>query len=223
MIKISEEKFDQICQDGKVLERDGHGDKVILTKERKICKIFRCKRAISTARFYPYAKRFQDNAESLNAVGIPCVNVEGVYRVPSKNRDIVVYPLLEGETLRDFLKENPEQLAEKVSDLANFIAILHEKGVYFRSLHFGNVLVLPSGEFGLIDVSDMKIYKKALNLSKRARNFKAILRYEEDIQHLESFGDLAFFDEYIESAKLDKVKFISAVRKAVEHTFVGKL
>ncbi|MCM8530011.1 MAG: hypothetical protein NE330_02525 [Lentisphaeraceae bacterium] len=223
MIKISEEKFDQICQDGKVLERDGHGDKVILTKDRKICKIFRCKRAISTARFYPYANRFQDNAESLNRMGIPCVEVEGVFRVPSKNRDIVVYPLLEGETLRDFLRENPDQLSEKVSGLANFIAILHEKGVYFRSLHFGNVLVLPSGEFGLIDVSDMKIYKKALSLSKRARNFKAVLRYEEDIQHLENFGGSAFFDKYVESARLEKAKVICAVKKAVDHAIIDKL
>ncbi|MCM8535738.1 MAG: hypothetical protein NE334_07370 [Lentisphaeraceae bacterium] len=223
MIKISEDKFDQICQGGKVLERDGHGDKVILTKDRKICKIFRCKRAISTARFYPYAKRFEDNAASLNEMGIPCVEVEGVYRVPSKSRDIVVYPLLEGETLRDFLRDNSEQLAEKVSGLATFIARLHDKGVYFRSLHFGNVLVLPSGEFGLIDVSDMKIYKKSLSLSKRARNFKAVLRYEEDIQFLKTFGEVAFFDKYLEVPKLDKVKFIGAVKKAVDHTVVEKL
>lgn len=35
-----------------------------------------------------------------------------------------------------------------------FLASLHGWGVYFRSLHFGNVIVTEAGAFGLIDVAE---------------------------------------------------------------------
>ena len=154
---MSVQQFDEYRLDAKVLEKDGHGEKVLLTAKGEICKLFRNKRAISTARLYPYAQRFADNAKSLLSLGIPSITVTGLYQVPHLQRDIVVYPLLEGETLRDYLAKFPEKNSELVMKMAEFIASLHKKGVYFRSLHFGNVLVLPNGEMGLIDVSDMKI------------------------------------------------------------------
>ncbi|MNJ72965.1 3-deoxy-D-manno-octulosonic-acid kinase [compost metagenome] len=61
-----------------------------------------------------------------------------------------------------------------------FLGQLHELGVYFRSLHLGNVLILPDGRFGLIDLSDMQISGRPLARWKRERNLQHMLRYAED-------------------------------------------
>ena len=55
---------------------------------------------------------------------------------------------------------------------------LHEKGIYFRSMHLANVILTPDGTLGLIDISDMKTFHRPL------RNFKHVLRYEQDRQWL---------------------------------------
>jgi hypothetical protein len=60
------------------------------------------------------------------------------------------------------------------------MAQLHEQGVYFRSLHLGNVLVLDDGEFGLIDLADMRIYPSSLSSSLRLRNLRHMQRYTVD-------------------------------------------
>ena len=64
------------------------------------------------------------------------------------------------------------------------IARLHERGVYFRSLHLGNVVQTPQGELGLIDIADMKTQRRALGRTQRKRNFAHMLRYAEDRQWL---------------------------------------
>ncbi|WP_336145611.1 lipopolysaccharide kinase InaA family protein, partial [Klebsiella pneumoniae] len=66
-----------------------------------------------------------------------------------------------------------ESLIER---FGRFMAQLHERGVYFRSLHLGNVLLLEDGEFGLIDVADMRIFPSALRNTLRQRNLKHMQR-----------------------------------------------
>ncbi len=52
--------------------------------------------------------------------------------------------------------------------------------MYFRSLHLGNVLLMDDGEFGLIDLADMRIYPSALRNALRQRNLKHMQRYPQD-------------------------------------------
>ena len=68
--------------------------------------------------------------------------------------------------------------------MGELIARLHERGVYFRSLHLGNVVQTPQGELGLIDIADMKTQRRALGRTQRKRNFAHMLRYAEDRQWL---------------------------------------
>jgi len=56
--------------------------------------------------------------------------------------------------------------------------------VYFRSLHFGNVVLTPDNTLGLIDIADLRCQKRTLSDSKRLRNFAHLLRYKEDRQWL---------------------------------------
>ena len=51
--------------DARVLEYDRHGDKVLQLADGSYLKLFRRKRLLSSAAWYPYAKRFADNALAL--------------------------------------------------------------------------------------------------------------------------------------------------------------
>lgn len=179
-----------------VLEADGSGDKVLLLEDGTILKLFRRKRLISSALLFPYAQRFADNIDALKKRGIPCPDVIATYRIASISRDAVRYTPLPGLTIRQVLKEHGESAPLRV-ELGTFIAHLHDRGVYFRSLHMGNVILTPESKLGLIDISDMKCQRRPLSDSKRLRNFQHLLRYKEDRAWLvESDGGAAFISAY---------------------------
>lgn len=221
MKEISENEYEKLIESAKVLEKDVHGDKVLLLPDSRICKIFRCKRTISSAKYYPYALRFKDNAEKLPQLGITTVEVEDIYKAKHIDRDLVVYKLLEGETLRDVLKAE-KQKKKLVEKLISYISELHAKGVYFRSLHFGNVLVLPDGSLGLIDISDMKINSRSLGLLKRIRNFRAVFRYEQDKKVILDYGLQKFLDRYISESEISPGMFYTILKMQKRHP-AGKI
>ena len=64
--------------------------------------------------------------------------------------------------------------------LGAFIAKLHDRGVYFRSLHLGNIVMTPEGTLGLIDIADMRFSRGQLTASQRKRNLRHLLRYPSD-------------------------------------------
>lgn len=173
--------FEQWRLTAEVIERDGHGEKVLLLKDGSFLKIFRRKRWLSKALFWPPAQRFANNAQELARRGIPCPRVTGVYRLDKPARSLVKYDPLPGDTLRKLLgaasKEDQERL---LSNLAIFVNRLHEAGIYFRSLHPGNVVRTPDGQLGLIDISDMRCFAKPLPYQLRKRNLHHLMRYASD-------------------------------------------
>jgi len=97
------------------------------------------------------------------------LNVNAVYRIPAIRRTAVHYYPLTGSTLRNLQNGIDITLADK---LGRFFRELHDKGVYFRSLHFGNIVLTPENQLGLIDISDMKLYGKSLSENQRIRESK---------------------------------------------------
>ncbi|WP_460417197.1 phosphotransferase [Pseudomonas sp. microsymbiont 2] len=184
-----------------VLEADGTGDKVLRLRDGSMFKLFRRKRLISSAAWYPYARRFADNCQALAERGIPCPQVLAVYRIAEIARDAVHYEPLPGQTLRQLL-EQPGAHAGLRDQLGRFIARLHETGVYFRSAHLGNVVLTPEGELGLIDVADLRTTRSPLRRSQRLRNFRHMLRYREDRQWLLGDGDNSFVEAYLASQQV---------------------
>jgi len=184
-----------------VISKDQYGDKVLKLPDGLMVKLFRLKRRLSSAIIRPYAKRFERGARRLRELNIPSVEVVDTFRVRSIGRDVVVYHPLEGETLREALNgsEDKEALLKLFSA---FFAGLHDRGIYFRAIHFGNVIVIPGGEFGLIDVSELRISPSSLSVRKRVRNFKPIFRYKEDRAAILDFGFDLFLDSYIENSSL---------------------
>lgn len=196
MQALEHARYLALREGAQVLEADGTGDKVLRLGDGSMLKLFRRKRLITSAAWYPYAKRFADNCRTLAERAIPCPRVRQVYRIAEIARDAVHYDPLPGQTLRQLL-EHPHSDDRLRAQLGGFIAQLHEKGIYFRSAHLGNVVLTPEGELGLIDIADLRTYSRALHKRLRLRNFKHMLRYKQDRAWLLANGGNAFSDGYL--------------------------
>lgn len=177
MKKLSKEGYLALRKGAEVIESDSNGDKVLLLADGTYFKLFRVKRLITSARLTPYSKRFAENAKKLAQLNIPTVSVIDTFKIPSINRTAVHYNPLPGTVVRNLKNNLNETLAKK---LGTFIRQLHEKGIYFRSLHLGNIVLTPEDQLGLIDIADMKILRHALPNQMRIRNFYHLCRYKED-------------------------------------------
>ena len=176
-----------LTTDAKVLEQDAHGDKVLHLFDGTLIKLFRRKRVVSSTAWYPYAQRFADNAEALALRGVPVPRVIDVWRIPSIKRDAVHYHPLEGLTLRSLNRaEGDTDLRGLKARFTGFVIHLHRLGIYFRSLHLGNVILTPSGELGLIDFSDLRIYRLPLPVFMRRRNIRRMLEMPEECDWIDA-------------------------------------
>lgn len=164
---------------GTVLEADRHGDKLIALRDGRYLKLFRRRRLLSSALIRPYARRFHANARALSARGVLTVVPEQLLRIPHLRRTAVIYRPLAGETLRDRLRMAADRGA-LLRELGTFLAVLHRRGVCFRALHFGNVIVTEDRGFGLIDVADLELYRRPLGPRRILRNLGHLMRYAED-------------------------------------------
>lgn len=189
MRSITSEDYAAMREGAEVVAADQHGDKVLLLADGTYLKLFRVKRLFTSARIFPYWRRFVDNAAGLAEIQIPTFRVIEVLDIPEMKRTGVHYEPLPGSNLRE-LATFDETLVRK---LGVFINTLHDKGVYLRSMHLGNVVMTPEGELGLIDIADMRLHGKPLSRGKRLRNFRHLARYVEDrkqvAEHLDAFLD----------------------------------
>lgn len=202
MLSMTSEVFQRLTADAVVLEADGFGPKVFRLKDGSFLKLFRRKRFFSSEALHPYARRFAENATVLKRLLIPAPEIKGVYRMVDPPRTAVHYIGLPGNTMRASMREADDDERKSLTRrFGQLLAHLHEAGIYFRSLHLGNVIVLPSQELGLIDFADMHTYHKSLSMPKRRRNLRHVQRYEEDREWL--FGTyLSVLEEsYREAAK----------------------
>ncbi len=186
MHKLDHKDYLALRENCKIIEKDGFGDKVMVLQDGTFLKLFRRKRLISSAAIWPYAQRFANNAKKLEKLGIPCPQIIQVYRIPSIERDAVHYHPLPGTTLRDIYRGDtgyPDDLRERFTQ---FVEHIQNLGVFFRSIHLGNVVLTPENELGLIDISDMKIFRRPLSKWQQKRNLEHIIKDERDEEWLKS-------------------------------------
>ena len=181
MQRLSADAYQGLVYNATQLEADGHGPKVLRLADGSFLKMFRRKRLISSEALRPYAERFAENARALHEADIPAPKVIALYRIETPKRTAVHYIGLPGITLRQAMKEaetdEREWLVERFGQL---LAHLHEIGIYFRSLHLGNVMLLPDRRLGLIDFADMHRGRAPMPMYKRRRNLKHMQRYEQE-------------------------------------------
>lgn len=175
---VSAQELENWLASGEVLEQDGRGPKVIRLSDEQILKFFRPRRRFWLSRLMPQATRFKHNSTRLLSLGIPTPLVGECFWL---NKPQAVsgcsYIPLPGHSLEEIYRKSRSEFEALLPAFAAFIHSLHQRGIYFRSLHLGNVLELPGGSFGLIDFLD--IHFKRAPLAKRlvARNLEHLRSY----------------------------------------------
>jgi serine/threonine protein kinase len=162
---------------GEILEQDSRGPKVVQLSDGTFLKIFRNKRPL-LARWRPDAKRFIENAQKLQDLGIATLQpIEGLWLQRRSGISACRYQPLDGISLEQIFKKERLRFDELLPAFASYIAYLHQLGIYFRSLHLGNVLLLADGQFGLIDFLDIKFNRRPLSQALVQRNFSHLHNY----------------------------------------------
>lgn len=202
--------FDRLLSKGTVLEQDQFGPKVVALDGDRIGKLFRRKRFVSSALWYSYAARFVANSERLRNLGYAAPRVIATFVCRAKRRHLVIYEKLAGSTLRQSLADPrtiPNQLLDK---LATLMSELHDDGIYFRSLHLGNILLSPTGQLGLIDVADTRFRSRPLSLRERRRNFRPLLQNAVDRSLLGKPGIRYLIREYGARSRLKQENWLAS-------------
>ena len=178
---LSAADFSTLIHNAKILEQDGFGPKVYHLSDGNMLKLFRRKRLFSSALLRPHSQRFCYNAECLEARGIRTLKPLRIYRLENPAWTAVLSSPLPGETLSKLLREGALAWSATIPELATFIYNLHQNGIYFRSLHLGNIVRTPDAQLGLIDIADMKIHRRPLSkhlVQRNREHFEKYLRKE---------------------------------------------
>ncbi|HSC84374.1 MAG TPA: toluene tolerance protein [Pseudomonas sp.] len=163
---------------GELLEKDSHGPKVVYLPNGLLLKIFRSRRAPLLARLRPDARRFADRASRLQALEIQTPRIDECCWIDrDKAVSACLYQPLEGKALDKLFHDSRAEFDRLLPQLAAFIYLLHRRGIYFRSLHLGNILHTPDDGFGLIDFLDIRFKKRPLGRQLVRRNFQHLRNY----------------------------------------------
>lgn len=194
---LSRAAFDTLQAHAQVIEEDGLGPKVLRLENGNFLKLFRGRRCYTSDSFNPYSERFAVNSERLQGMGIAAPKILDLYQLKDGSTAVLYQPL-PGQTLRQVMQSmgSPAVRQALVERFGKFLAVLHDKGIYFRSLHLGNVLLMDDGEFALIDIADMHLYPSALRIALRQRNLRHMQRYPEDRRWLFEEQLQALLDGY---------------------------
>lgn len=186
---------------GKTLEQDERGIKVTLLPDGNMLKVFRLRGWFSSSLIYSNARSFCRNAQRLHERNIPTVNIIKLIHFKRSTNTAALYQPLAGKTLNTLVKNN-QLTVHHCEALGIFIANLHEQGIHFKSLHFGNIVLSPQGDLGLIDIADMRIFPWALHTSTRLRGFKRLFRYQQDIKLLGMDNLAMMINAYVHAANI---------------------
>ncbi|WP_090216333.1 BUD32 family EKC/KEOPS complex subunit [Geopseudomonas guangdongensis] len=170
-----------MTEGARILEQDSFGPKVYRLRDGNMLKLFRRKRLLSSALLRPHSQRFCSNADALQARGIPTLQPLALYRLDDPAWTAVLYQPLPGETLSQLLRDDASFWQTLLPQLASFIGLLHASGVYFRSLHLGNIVRTPDGLLGLIDIADLQLRRPPLSqrlIRRNREHFDKYLRKE---------------------------------------------
>lgn len=216
-VPLSERQLEHLTVGARVIEKDRRGDKVLLLKNGNILKIFTSRSRFSKSWWLPYSNNFARNAMALQSLSIPTVEIRALYKLSDPGKTAVEYQPLPGNTLDKCIEphENRYSLSEQ---LGQFMAELHNKGIYFRAVHPGNILLDDQGRWGLIDIADLRCFKAPLSQSKGLRNFHHLLRRQRFIPCLKLLNSEKLFSSYCQNYdKGEDDKLHTSLRRIWDH------
>lgn len=197
---VTAQELERWLANGRVLEADARGPKVVALDNGALLKIFHTRRNRLLAKLQPAAKRFALNARRLHKLGIPAPAVIEVFWLDrSQGLSACIYQPLPGDSVEQMYLQDAAGVVKILPDISAFIRTLHKSGIYFRSLHLGNIIQLPDESFGLIDILDMQFKRSPLSSWLIKRNFDHLRRYLSR-KNLKDFPLKALTDMYYQSA-----------------------
>jgi tRNA A-37 threonylcarbamoyl transferase component Bud32 len=193
---ITKEEYARSLDSGKAGPMKHGYPAVIISADGTITKLWAKKPGwLSSSRWRRYSSRFISNAEKLRNYGVTVPQIIAHKKICGTHVYLVQYHSLPGQSIRELLEHHPEQV--DIPSLAQYFYDLHEKGIIFRAIHFGNVIQTPNGKYGLIDFTDITFLKHPAPLSRRATNIATPLRYHEDVKRIEESGLPNFLKSYL--------------------------
>lgn len=175
--KLTQESFQRLIQGAQTVEEDSYGPKVYRFQNGDYLKLFRRKRLISSALLMPYSVRFWRNAIRLKQLGIPTVTPLELFKLPKTEWTAVRYQALAGITLKSVYEREHKLSDSQFEQLVELFRTLHRKGIYFRSMHLGNIVLTEDEQLGLIDIADLTFQSSTLSRNKSRRNLAHFERY----------------------------------------------
>ncbi|MCQ4291426.1 MULTISPECIES: toluene tolerance protein [Stutzerimonas stutzeri subgroup] len=204
---VTADELESWLASGRVLEQDARGAKVVALENGLYLKIFYTRRNSLLARLAPSARRFQRNTETLQACGISAPNVSEIFWInKARGLSACLYHPLPGQSLEQIYLKDRAGFIARIPAVAEFFKLLHNRGIYFRSLHLGNILELPNGKFGLIDCLDLQRKRGPLSSSLIRRNLAHLENYLQRRGLLAEFPWRALMDAYQNSSEPLKAK-----------------
>jgi hypothetical protein len=183
-----------------VEKADDLGHRKTFHKKNEIIKIFNVRGYISSGFFNTYASRIIKNSIKLKEHEIPSIEITNELAFQYNNRlSGVSYKYIPGKTYRDLGNKITKEM---ITDLAKYISIIHKKGIYFRAMHLGNIL-LHNKKLFLIDIAKIHFYPWPLFIFTRARAFRRMIKYKDDIKYFGLINYKNLISEYMVSSKFN--------------------
>lgn len=176
---------------------------ILISAKNEIVKFFYKRKRISTSILKPQAKRFQKNGIKLQQLQIKAPLVKEIFYCKAISGHLVTYDMIEGEDYREICGKGD---VDTLSTLPGFLNHLHELGVYFRAIHLGNLILTPSGEIALVDISDLSIRSGRLSVFRRARNLAHLIDTTEDMGYFKQYSLDKFLAEYFEVSEFSDLQ-----------------
>ena len=193
---LSKSEYEQLYNDCEVLSFRGGKPRSFLTADNRVVKLIYKRRAglLRWSAFFR-ARRFKKNVIKLAQLNIASITSIEVCYYPADRCYVAIYPKLVGTAVERYLIDNDGKMAEVLINWAEYLAHLHNKGVFFyKDLHFGNMLLDAKEDFILIDIERLRIKNRPLNLKERSHDMEML--FEQEGQRIENFGKQNFLNVY---------------------------
>lgn len=182
-LAVTAAEFAEHCRRGRVLVAKFGRPALLAHTDAEgrmlMTKVWHRRELVSSDLVMPYYQRFRRALVRLSALDVPVPRYRAHGRVLGTGTRFVVYEPLVGRPLRDCYD------AVDIPRLAEFVCALHARGVYFRGLHLGNVILGHDGGLGLIDVQDIRFRTRPLGRRRRERNLGILCSHPSDLGYMQ--------------------------------------
>ena len=134
--------------------------------------------------------------------GISAPVVKDIIHCPEYPLHMVVYDRIDGKDLRELCDELG---SSQLGLVPEYLAHLHQQGVFFRAIHLGN-LIYNGDTLCLIDIADVHIRQTPLSILQRARNVAHLINSDLDKARFTSYGVNRFVTEYLDTQHFNSVQ-----------------